>query len=114
MEGDNYIEVCETEGLLIPNAVTLIKAEGGRVGLHTTGFRFNSERRRRGKKNPVIYLALLHVCSSACNLTELKRKKLIEQQRGVVFLTFTTISVVLIIFHTFPSSLSPPLPCCTK
>lgn len=45
------------------------------MGLHTTGVRFNSERRRRGKKKPVIYLALLHVCSSARNLTELKRKK---------------------------------------
>lgn len=37
VEGDNYTEACETEGLLIPNAVTLIKAEGGRMGLHTTG-----------------------------------------------------------------------------
>lgn len=93
VEGDNYTEVCETEGLLIPNAATLIKAEGGRVGLHTTGVRFNSERRRRrGKKKPVIYLALFHVCSSACNLIELKQNKLIEQQRGVVFLTLTTTS----------------------
>lgn len=52
--GDNYIEVVETGGLLIPNAVTLIKAEReGGGGSKQQGP--NSIRNRR-KKNLVIYL----------------------------------------------------------
>lgn len=42
--GDNYIEVAETGGLLIPNAVTLIKAER-EGGPQTTGAQFNSEQK---------------------------------------------------------------------
>ncbi len=48
--GDNYIEVVETGGLLIPNAVTLIKADS-EGGVQTTGAQFNSE-----QKKLVIYL----------------------------------------------------------
>lgn len=47
--GDNYIEVVETGGLLIPNAVTLIKA-GREGGLRTTGVQFNSEQKKKKKK----------------------------------------------------------------
>lgn len=48
--GDNYIEVVETGGLLIPNAVTLIKAER-EGGLRTTGVQFNSEQKKKKKKS---------------------------------------------------------------
>lgn len=53
--GDNYIEVVETGGLLIPNAVTLIKVgrEGEEGGCKQQGP--NSIQNRR-KKKLVIYL----------------------------------------------------------
>lgn len=53
--GDNYIEVVETGGLLIPNAVTLIKAEreGGGAANNRGPIQFGTEEK---KKNLVIYL----------------------------------------------------------
>lgn len=64
--GDNYIEVVETGGLLIPNAVTLIKAqrEGGGGAADSRGpIQFNSEEK---KKTVVIYLIGIQLSNSAC------------------------------------------------
>lgn len=72
-ENFNYTEVAGTGGLLIPNAVTLIKVERrrGRGGCcRTTGVQFNSERKK--KKNLVIYLFGIQPPHSACNPTKLK------------------------------------------
>lgn len=55
--GDNYIEVVETGGLLIPNAVTLIKA-GREGGLRTTGVQFNSEQKKKKKKKISRFISL--------------------------------------------------------
>lgn len=45
--GDNYIEVVETGGLLIPNAVTLIKVGREGWGLQTAGAQFNLEHKEK-------------------------------------------------------------------
>lgn len=65
--GDNYIEVVETGGLLIPNAVTLIKA-GREGGLRTTGVQFNSEQKKKKKISRFISLASSRVTLHAIPL----------------------------------------------
>lgn len=84
--GDNYTEVVETRGLLIPNAVTLIKAErGGRRegGLQTTGVQFNSEQKKKKKSSDLAHLAGIQSPDTACNPAKLKEKKTAFVSGGV-------------------------------
>lgn len=68
--GDNYIEVVETGGLLIPNAVTLIKAEREGGAANNRGpIQFRTEE----KKNLVIYLSGNQSSYSTRNPAKLKK-----------------------------------------
>lgn len=77
--GDNYIEVAGTGGLLIPNAVTLIKVGEWMCvyvgGLETTGAHFNPEQKKK-KKYHVIYLIGNSSSLSVSSPAKLKKQPL--------------------------------------
>lgn len=64
-EGDNYTLVCEPEGLLIPNAATLIRAEWRWGALKTTGVPFSSEEEEVEK----------NVCDSPSSVSTCKKSR---------------------------------------
>ena len=99
--GDNYIEVVETGGLLIPNAVTLIKAERGKGGCEQQGSNSIQNRRRR-RKNLEIYLVGIQSRDSACNPAKLKKTtfvlgNLLQMHQNTVELTAENEWVLLVV-----------------
>lgn len=74
--GDNYIEVVETGGLLIPNAVTLIKAEREGGVLQTAGCQFNSEQKKKKSCDLSHWPPVVLFCMQSRQIKKNKKKAL--------------------------------------